>query len=164
MRRVRTVLIGTLLLLAVTAVSASAGALITGARIKDGTVARVDVRNGSLTGAEVPAGGLRLDDLTGLEQGVRGIDGPPGAPGVNGAPGLHYAASPRTMSPNQQITWLSECDPGEKAIAGGLSSTRPDLVTVLRSFPDRNAWSVEVRNSSVQVVEAYAWALCVVRS
>jgi hypothetical protein len=161
MRCIRTVLAVALLLVAATAGAASAGALITSARIKNGTVGAADVRNASLDGAEVRNGSLGLADLTALEPGVKGLDGPAGDPGPNGVPGLTYRNAGRAMAPDQQLTWKAECDPGEQAIAGGVSSTRPESLIVVRSSPDRFHWSAEVWNTAGETVHVFVWAQCV---
>ncbi len=163
MKRTHTLALSVLMLLAVTAGSASAGALITSARIKDNTVASVDVRNQSLTGVDVRDGSLSTGDIRGLEEGPQGETGPPGAPGSNGAPGLIQRVAPRPLAAGQRQTWTSFCGAGETAISGGVSSNRPDLVTIERSAPDGFHWSVQVHNPSNVPVAAYAWALCVPR-
>jgi hypothetical protein len=157
----RKVLMGSLLIVAVTAGSASAGALIGSARIQDNTVGSADIRNGSLSGNEVRDGALRLADLTGLEPGVQGVPGPPGPPGADGVPGLQYRHEPRSLLPSQQVTVLSECAPEEESIAGGVSSTFPDRLVIRRSFPDGDHWSAEIVNESKETVTVYVWAVCI---
>jgi hypothetical protein len=160
--KIRTILTGALMLVAVTAGSASAGALITSAQIKDSTVRTVDVRNQSLTGADVRDGSLStFFDLLGLEAGPQGEVGPQGVPGANGAPGLVQRSAPRTLTAGQRLSWTSYCDLDEHAVGGGVSSERPDLVEIERSFPDGFHWTVQVRNPGPATVRVFGWALCV---
>ncbi|NYJ02187.1 uncharacterized protein YjbI with pentapeptide repeats [Nocardioides thalensis] len=160
MRTLRTILVTALLLVAVTAGSATAGALIGSARIKDDTVSGADIRNGTLTGADVRDASLQLTDLTDLEPGVQGPQGPVGAPGANGVPGLVYRNTPLAIPRKEQLTWSAECADGEKAVSGGVSSASADLA-VRRSFPNGDDWGVEVLNSGEQQTTVYAWALCI---
>lgn len=161
LRRVRFVLVAALLLLGVTAGSATAGALITGARIKDGTVAGVDVRDQNLTGADIGDGKLTINDVGGLAPGPKGDAGAPGYPGADGVPGLVQRSAPRTLEPGEQLSWVVFCNTGEAAVSGGVSSERPDLVTVVRSFADGFFWSVEVLNDSTTQVRVHGWAMCI---
>jgi hypothetical protein len=161
-RRIRTLAIATLLLLAVTVGSATAGAMVTSARIKDGSVGSADVRNQSLTGADVKDGSLSaFFDFLGLVPGPQGDPGPQGYRGADGAPGLVQRAAPRTLAPGQRLTWTSYCDLDETAIGGGVSSERPDQVAIERSFPDGFHWTVRVHNPSSTEVRVYGWSLCV---
>ncbi|PWN02498.1 hypothetical protein DJ010_12215 [Nocardioides silvaticus] len=159
--RVRVVLVATLLLLALTAGSATAGALITGKRIKDDTVAGVDVRDQNLTGRDVRDGSLDPTDVGALEPGPQGDRGLPGFPGANGLPGLVQRNAPRTVQPKEQLRWTVQCGPGEASISGGVSSDRPDSVTTALSFVDGIHWTVEVRNDANVPVSVYGWVLCV---
>lgn len=159
-QRVRVVLVATLLLLAVTAGSATAGALITGKRIKDDTVAGVDVRDQTLTGRDVRDGSLDPTDIGALEPGPRGDRGLPGFPGANGLPGLVQRNDPRTLQPKEQLRWTARCGPGEASISGGVSSERPESVTTAQSSVDGVHWTVEVRNDATVPVTVYGWVLC----
>ena len=75
--------------------------------------------------------------------------------------GLVQRLATRTMAVNQQLAWKAECDPDEQVVGGGVSTTRPDGLTIVRSFPDRFDWSVEIRTTSGATVVVPAWALCV---
>ena len=160
LQRARFVLVATLLLLAATAGSATAGALITGARIKDGTVAGVDVRDQNLTGSDVRDGSLDPTDVSGLEPGPRGDRGLPGFPGANGIPGLVQRNVPRTLQPGEQLRWTVPCGPEEAPVSGGVSSEKPDRVTTVQSFVGGSHWTVEVRNDATTPVGVYGWVLC----
>jgi hypothetical protein len=159
--RIRTVLTGALLVLVTTVGTASAGVLITSARIKDASVGRVDVRDGALGGSDVRNGSLGLADFAPIEPGRKGPDGLPGYPGTDGAPDLRYRMAPRILAPGEQVYWTARCETGEQAIGGGVSSERPDLVKIVQSAADGSFWSVELFNESTVQVRAYAWALCV---
>lgn len=162
MKKLRTIAIAAFLLLAVTAGSASAGALITSAQIKDDTVAGVDIKNQNLTGADVQDGSLStFFDFLGVVPGPKGEPGPQGYPGPNGVGSLEQHNNVRTLSPGQRVTWQSYCSVGQTAIGGGISSTQPGAVTIEQSFPDGFYWTVQAYNSSNATVQAYAWTLCV---
>lgn len=66
--------------------TATASALITGARIKDGTVTTQDIKDHTLTAADLAAGTVRV--------GPRGLPGQPGQPGPAGATGPAGPAGP----------------------------------------------------------------------
>lgn len=161
MTRIRTIATMALLLLVVTAGSAAAGALITGARIKDNTVTGVDVRDQSLTGRDVLDRSLTVEDFLGLEQGPKGEAGPQGTPGTNGVPEVTPRVAGRTVLAGQRKKWTSLCNVNETAVGGGVSSDRPDLLAIEESFPDGFHWGVQVRNTGNISIEAFAWALCV---
>jgi hypothetical protein len=159
--RIRMIASVALLVLAMTAGAASAGALITGAQVKDGSVGRADVRDGSLAGVDVRDGSLGLADFAAIPPGPKGPDGLPGYPGTNGAPDLRYRTAPRILAADDQVFWTARCESGEQSIGGGVSTERPDLVKIVQSFADGAFWSVEVDNESTVAVRAHAWALCV---
>ena len=159
--RIRAVVIAAFMLVAATAGSATAGALITSAQIKDDTVASVDVKNQNLTGADVRDGSLStFFDFLGLVPGPQGDEGPKGYPGPNGIPGLEQHNNHRKLAPGQRVQWQSYCSDGQTAIGGGVSSTNPEVVQIERSFPDGFYWTVQVYNSSSVAVDAYAWTIC----
>ena len=159
--RVRTVVSSTLVLVGLVAGSASAGSLITSKRIKDETVTGADIRNGTLTGREIKDGSLSPLDLLGARQGPTGEVGAPGIPGASGMPGVLYRESPRTILAATHLGWTVHCDPGTTAVAGGVATTRPDLVTITRSFPDGPYWTVGVENNHIENIRAVGWAVCV---
>jgi len=85
--------------------SATAATLITGAKVKNGTITGKDIKGSSLTGAKVKNGSLSSSDLStaaksGLkgakgDQGPAGQTGPAGAPGAQGPRGI---VSPRVQT------------------------------------------------------------------
>ncbi|WP_322937421.1 hypothetical protein [Nocardioides bizhenqiangii] len=159
--RIRTVAAAAIVLVGVTAGSATAGALVTGAQIKDGSVRGADVRNGSLTGGDVRDGSLSLPDVENLPVGPKGEAGPPGLPGANGVPGLVQRSEPRTLGAGDRLSWTISCDLHETAVSGGVSSTRPDLVSIERSTVDGAHWLVSVVNEGGAEALVFGWAMCV---
>jgi hypothetical protein len=93
-------------------VRAEVSALITGKRIKDGTVTGRDVKNGSLLKADFRAGQLPV-----------GPKGDPGAAGPQGVPGLaavETVVSPeQTLLANQFKVIEVQCPDGKVAVGGG---------------------------------------------
>lgn len=161
MSRLRTVATVAVLLVAATAGSATAGALITGARIQDDTVAGIDVRDQSLTGFDVQDRSLTLDDFVSLPTGPQGEPGPQGTPGANGLPNVVQRVAERTIPPGQRRRWTALCNAGETSVSGGVGATPPGYLVIEETFPDGFNWSVQVRNTGPVTVTAYAWALCV---
>lgn len=159
--RIRTAVTGALLLVGLTAGSATAGVLVTGAQIKDDTVRSADVRDAGLTGVDVRDGSLSLIDVESLPVGPKGQAGPPGLPGSNGVPGLVQRSAPRTLLVGERLTWTVFCNQNERAVSGGVSSTRPDLVSIERSTVDGAHWLVSVFNDSGAEVRVFGWAMCV---
>lgn len=160
MRNSIRIVAATLLLLAATAGSASAGALITGARIQDESVTGVDIKNGSLTGTDVQDRSLTLDDFVDLPAGPKGETGPQGKPGRNGAPGVVQRSDYRVVQADERRRWVVMCGPGEMALGGGVSSERPETVFIEQSFPDGNNWGVQVHNIGTTPVTVTGWAIC----
>jgi hypothetical protein len=159
--KLRTVAAASLLLVATVAGSASAGVLITSKDIKDETVTGADIRSSGLTGRDVKDGALSPLDILGPEQGPAGEVGATGLPGANGIPGVLHRESPRTLPSATHVSWTVHCDPGTTAVAGGVATSRPDLVTITRSFPDGFHWSLGVENNHVENVRSIGWAVCV---
>src|SRR5215210_5954668 len=93
MRRVAVVLVGVALALAVaTAGRAGVQALITGVQIKDGSVESRDIRNGTLTRADISAATLAFLRGSAGRPGAIGPQGPAGAQGPQGPAGPQGAA------------------------------------------------------------------------
>jgi hypothetical protein len=122
--------------------SASAALLITGKQIKDGTVTGADVKNGSLrlkdlnsTSIQGPAGpqgpqGPRGDTGprgangdTGA-QGPQGLQGLQGVPGLNGISGYEVRVSDGIPGPSGGNGSGSSpnCSQGKKPVGGGIAS------------------------------------------
>jgi hypothetical protein len=137
--------------------TAVAGALITGAQIKNNTVASVDltnnsiksvdVRNNALTTLDVQNGSLRAVDFAAGEletgpagpAGPAGPTGPAGPSGPQGAPGLAgleivFADSPSNSDFVRQVE--ASCPAGKKAVGGGAHIWQAaGLVALDESYP-----------------------------
>lgn len=98
--------------------SATAATLITGAKVKNGTITGQDVKGSSLTGAKVKNGSLGAADLsTAAQAGLKGAKGDPGPAGQTGPSGQTGAQGPRgVVSPKFQTV-------GGKTIADGNDNT-----------------------------------------
>jgi hypothetical protein len=160
----------------VTAGTAAVQALITGAQIKDGTVASRDIKNGTIGRADISAG--TLSSLRGL-RGPAGVAGPQGAMGPQGPPGEQGAAGPQggqgpigaagpagadgglagyeivTATPvaiaesDFVVSGSASCPAGKLAIAGGVAVGDPEGEVLLsESHPAAggSGWVVTVLN------------------
>jgi hypothetical protein len=145
--------------LLVTGLPAQAARLITGRDIKNGSITRADVRRATLTldrlskptqrlilahgapGPQGPRGATGAKGNTGArgQQGPRGATGPAGAPGISGYQ-VVTQTSATTTTPSQSIT--VPCPPGKLVLGGGGSTSDPS-VAVTQTIPSGNAaWSV----------------------
>ena len=146
--------------------TAIAGALITGANVKNNSLTGIDVKNESLGTADVKNGSLLPKDfkagsLPAGQQGPAGPPGPPGAPGAQGNPGLNgvggleivYETSATNSDTEKTVT--ASCPAGKKVLGGGgyaFNLTFPDEVAIVASFPyNGNGWRVVA-----QETDAYA--------
>lgn len=157
MRRLGFLIAGVVAALAtVTAGTAGVQALITGAQIKDGTVASRDIKNGTIGRADISAGTLSSlraprgpAGVAGL-QGATGPQGPPGAQGVAGPQGDTGSHGPQgakgdpgadgglagyeivTAPPvpiaasDFVVSGSASCPTGKLAIGGGLTVDDPE--------------------------------------
>ena len=163
---VRFVLLALVVLLVAMTTSATAGALITGERIKDGSVTGKDLRNGSVTGVDVRDSSLTPDDFTGSVQGPQGPEGPPGPAGPRGPAGfsgVEYRVLPVEIPSGQARRWGVLCPVGMKVGGGGVTSEVPFGVRLTESAPlnDGVGWVVGARSIVSTRVVAHAWAVCV---
>ncbi len=160
-------------LLVAMAGSATAGALITGKDIKDGSVTSRDLRNGAVTGKDVRDGSLSRQDFTGSLQGPQGPAGPEGPVGPQGPQGVQGASGyeqrvvgvviPRRTVGHQD----AYCPAGKVAAGGGVSSTAPINAKVVESAPLNGSagWTAGIYNVSFdEALTAYVWAICVYAS
>jgi len=120
--RLRTsILIASLALFVGLAGTATAGALISGAKVKDGSLTGKDVKGSSLTGKHIKNGSLTPEDLSTSARatlkgpsgapgaaGPQGPQGPQGVPGEQGAPGAQGAQGPHGVVTPQVATDASE--------------------------------------------------------
>ena len=138
--------------------TAVAGALITGANVKNNSLTGIDVKNESIGSVDVKNGTLRAIDfkagtlLAGPQGpagpagplGPAGPQGPAGPAGLNGVSGLEivFATSPvDSLSPK---TVTATCPGGKKVVGGGgyaFNLGFPSEVALVASFPfGANAW------------------------
>ncbi len=96
--------------------SATAATLITGAKVKNGTITGKDIKGSSLTGAKVKNGTLGTSDLStaakGALKGAKGDTGPAGQTGPGRQP-----RAPRDRG--------ASCRPGSRPWAARTSTTGP---------------------------------------
>ena len=156
------------------AASASAGGLITGHQIKDGTIRSRDLTNGGLSGADVRNGSLSVldfdqDSIRG-PQGAVGPQGAPGPRGLDGIPGVEFAQTPFTARHDLAgISGITLTCPtaSRRAVAGGISSLDPDGLEVIESAPieptptQEGKWKVFVHNGTGSDIGAFGWVTCV---
>lgn len=151
---------------------ATAGALITGKKIKDGSVTAVDLRNGTLTGLDVSDASLSARSFTAGVVGPEGPEGPvglPGPAGPQGAAGLrgitvYYARGPVT-APGAATDLSIPCQGQLKALSGGFSDAqRPGEghADLLQSAPtnSRLGWTVTYRNTGSGSLVGLGWVVC----
>lgn len=148
--------------------TATAGRLLTGADIKDGSVTGKDVRDGSLTKKEF-TGSLRGEPGPAGPAGPTGPAGPrgPAGPqGPSGVSGLQYQIAAQVIGANKTETWSVTCPPGRQVVGGGASSSDRYYATMLESAPLDNGvgWVISMRNQGSAAFTAYAWAACVLVS
>jgi hypothetical protein len=157
--------------------SATAGGLITGHQIKDGTIRSRDLTNSGRTGADVRDGSLTVADFDQASirgpQGAAGPPGLPGPPGLDGIPGVEFAEKPFTAVHESGVSaGISEvtltCPTAAKrAVAGGISSLNPDGIDVIESAPteptngNNGQWEVFVHNFTAADISAFGWVTCV---
>jgi hypothetical protein len=144
--------------------TAVAGALITGANIKNNTVSTLDVTNESLTTVDIRNGSLRPIDFGGkLPAGPKGPKGPAGPQGPAGAAGPAGPAGPQgaagvsgyVRSYDIGAPWDSSspktrdvsCPAGKKLLAGGgrlhhLEAAPPPIAIQESYAVDEDTWRV----------------------
>jgi hypothetical protein len=141
-----------------------------------------EVRNGSLRSvdfARLPVGAKGSPGAVGPRgpkgaQGDRGPTGPRGPAGADAATSLLvHLAPPSDVAAGASTTIIAHCNPGERAISGGVSFQPPEAapyVQVTGSYPDPNtegstptSWNVSVANQAANTasVQVTAYALCI---
>lgn len=98
---------------------ATAASLITGARIKDHTVASIDVRDGSLTGDDVRDGGLRGTDARDLTLRERDFatDTRARLQGSPGIAGYEIVTADRQVAAGESGLVSATCPTGKEAVS-----------------------------------------------
>jgi hypothetical protein len=149
------VLLGIVAIVLACAGSATAGALITGSQIKDGSITGTDVKDGSLTAADFTKPAVASRSARGPrgrrgKRGPRGFTGFTGPRGLQGPPGLsavHIVSSTGSTSASALCTGVYE-----KVVGGGAVSAAP----IIESYPYLSfAWRARVTAGSVT-----AYAIC----
>lgn len=153
--------------------TAVAGALITGANVKNNSLSGLDILNESLGTKDVRNGSLLPKDFKAgsLPAGQQGPAGPPGPPGSQGAPGqngigghevVHVATA---MNSDQQKTITATCPGGKVPVGGGGYAIGalgfPDELALVASYPvSGTGWRVVAHESDAYagnwLVRAYA--------
>jgi hypothetical protein len=145
--------------------SATAGVVVTGKQIKDGTITTADLKDESLTGSDVRDGSLTQSDFFDVLAGPAGPQGDPGPEGRPGTSGLVYRLVGNSIPKNSDLMWPVVCPPGTTVISGGGSSTgRGELTASAPRDRAGTGWFVAYRNPTGAAITAYAWALCVTAS
>jgi hypothetical protein len=144
--------------------SATAGVVITGKQIKDGTITSKDLRNGDLRGVDVKDGSLTQAEF---DVQIIGMSGPTGDQGPTGSPGtagLVYSIEAHSIPKGATHTWGAPCPTGTRVLSGGGSADTAGVVQLVETGPVDDAgtgWWVGMRNKTNGAVTGYAWALCV---
>jgi len=138
--------------------SATAATLITGAKIKNGTITNKDVKNSTLTGSKVKNGSLSPSDIS--KKGLASLKGAKGDKGDNGAPGATGAQG--VQGPRGVVTPLKAEDASEaidnnggplKAIVGMQLPAGTYVVTAKTTLNaiDLDQIDCELQNAGVEV-------------
>lgn len=175
MNRIALLVVGGLVALAsVTVATAGVQALITGAQIKDGTVASRDIRNGTIARADIaPATLSTLRGQTGAP-GPAGPAGPAGPQGPQGPAGpaaqIDYTAAysaPTVVAPGQSGFAVALCPPDTLAFGPGqhLENVSAGRLALMESFPvaaadRRSGWQVTMLNVGTSAATFTARAYC----
>ncbi|WP_322937423.1 hypothetical protein [Nocardioides bizhenqiangii] len=147
--------------------SATAGVVVTGKQIKDGTITSRDLRDADLRSADVKDDSLTRRDFDARIIGMSGPSGDIGQPGAPGTAGLTYSIEPFAIPKDTTRTWGAPCPNGTRVLSGGGSADTPGVVQLTESGPVDDAgtgWWVGMRNKTNSTVTGYAWALCVTAS
>jgi hypothetical protein len=149
--------------------TAVAGALITGANVKNNSLSGLDVlneslgtkdiRNGSLLPKDFKAGALPAGQQGPVgpagPQGPAGPAGPQGAAGVNGVSGVEIVYASTGMDSDTQKSIVASCPAGKKVVGGGgfaYDGTFPSQVALVASYPSSSTtWRLVAHE-----VDAYA--------
>lgn len=136
---------------------AVAGAAVTSAQIKNGTITAKDIKSKSLSA------GLFAPDATAALTGPKGPQGVAGTPGANGVSGFELVpyTSPGT-STTDEITHTMHC-PAGKVVLGGAAviSGPPSATTYEYIYPlDQDSWLAGGAGSTTATKVLQAWITC----
>ena len=160
--------------LGVGAATATAGSLITSAKIKNGTIKLVDLSPSAkhaLKGNTGPRGATGTSGVQGL-QGSKGVQGVQGGKGVAGGfdpAKVRYVEGPAVTvfpGPENSDVSVAKCPGGTKVIGGGyFFGYANGGITVEISAPlnDGSGWAAGFGNAGSVEGEATAYAVCAAR-
>jgi len=160
--------------------TAVAGALITGANVKNNSLTGVDVKDGSLGTKDVKDGSLLAKDFKAGSLpagpqgpagpvGPQGPTGPQGLAGTNGVSGLEIVNVPSgALNSDTEKSVTATCPAGKKVVGGGGYAIGllgfPDDIGLVASYPVNNGtgWRVVAReiNAYAGGWLARAYAVC----
>lgn len=146
--------------------AASAEALIGSKQVKDGSLTGADLRRGTVRSSDVRDGSLRARDFEVVPQGPPGLQGPTGVPGISGSPGVVIVDLPHpavAVPGNSAVAYSVPCGSSRKAVFGG--SSLSTSLRMVQSAPeiDGSAWDFVVRNLIATDQEpTRLYAVCVV--
>ncbi|WP_146207334.1 hypothetical protein [Nocardioides silvaticus] len=147
--------------------SATAGVVVTGKQIKDGTITSADLRDADLQGQDFRDAALTQDDFDTLVIGPSGPKGDQGPQGTPGSAGLVYVIEPMAIPKKATRTWGAKCPAGTRVLSGGGSAATTGIALLTETAPIDDAgtgWWVGIRNETNSSITGYAWALCVAAS
>jgi hypothetical protein len=155
--------------------TAVAGALITGANVKNNSLSGLDILNESLGTNDVKNGSLLPKDfkagkLPAGQQGPagpagpQGPAGPAGPQGANGVSGLQIVFESTVVDSDTQKSVTASCPAGKTVVAGGgfaFGGVFPDQVALVASYPSGNGWRVVAHELDAYVPNWYARAFAI---
>ena len=139
---------------------AAAGTLVTGKRIKDGSLLSRDIRNERINGADVRDGALRRADIV-APAGEPGLPGMPGPRGPHGAKGVEFQAVPVDVGPGGTTTTPVACGPGQRVVSGGVSTPALGYIHGSMPLPGGTGWQTTFTNRHSQQLEITFYAVCI---
>ena len=158
---IKTAAIAAVVSLGIGASSATAASMISSAQVKDNSLTTKDIKNGSLTAADLSAAARA--ELKGSQgpagpAGATGATGATGASGVNGVQGpaggfdpakVTYIEGPAvTIGPQANGSGKATCPAGAKVLSGGWVVISGNVGEVFgsRSYDSGGSWTVMVYN------------------
>ena len=143
------------LTLAAGGIGVGAGALITGADIKNGSITGADIRSGSIAGDDIKPGSIQVSDLSkGALNGLDGKDGRDGAQGPAGPAGPSGARGPAGPSSAGGLKLL---DANGAEVTNVQPGVRPETVT--NGTMALYGWVSQQQGGVVRLVNGALWAM-----
>jgi hypothetical protein len=155
--------------------TAVAGALITGANVKNNSLSGLDILNESLGTNDVKNGSLLPKDFKAGKlpagpqgpAGPAGPAGPQGLAGANGVSGLEIVNIATGMDSDTEKSMTATCPAGKKVVGGGGYAIGllgfPDNIGLVASYPvNGTGWRVVAREINAYAGSwlARAYAVC----